>query len=308
MQKKNKVVYIIVGPTAGGKSGLALDLAEHLNGVVINADSLQVYDSLSLLTARPVSEDLKRVPHALYGVLQDPQEAYSVARWHADVLVEIENNFAENKASILVGGTGFYIKALLEGLNDVPEIDPSIRAQLREKSLLPEGREHLYKELQRQDPEGAERLKPGDTQRIIRALEVVLSTGKSLSFWQSNKPIPFAYDHKVIYINPTREEVVFRAKKRLETIFDQGGVDEVKALLGQNISPECTLKKAVGVREIEEYLAGKTTKQEALEKSFIATRQYIKRQQTWFNRQLKADIVINHCYGESDLEQILKEL
>jgi len=308
MKKKNKLVYIIVGPTASGKSSLAVDLAERLDGIVINADSLQVYGSLSLLTARPAPEDLRRVPHALYGVLQDPQEAYSVARWHADALAEIEKAFREEKSPVLVGGTGFYIKALLEGLSDVPEIDPSIRAQLRERSLLPEGGGALYKELQRQDPEGAESLKPKDTQRVIRALEVVLSTGKPLRFWQSKNPVPFAYDHKVIYINPTREEVVFRAKKRLGIIFDRGGIDEVKALLGQTISPECTLKKAVGVREIEEYLAGKATKQGALEKSFIATRQYIKRQQTWFNRQLKADIVMNHCYGESDLEPLLKEL
>lgn len=299
MQKKNKVVYIVVGPTASGKSGLALDLAEHLNGVVINADSLQVYEALSLLTARPTPEDLKRTPHTLYGVIQNPHETYSVARWHAEALCKIEKAFKENKTPILVGGTGLYIKALLEGLNEVPEIDPLIRTRLRERSLSPEGVKALYKDLQRHDPAGFSCLKPNDTQRIIRALEVVLSTGKSLGEWQSKKSTPLAYEHKIIYINPPREEVVARAKKRLEIMFDQGAIEEVKALLGHGISSECSLRKAVGVREIEAYLLGTLTQEEALEKSFIATRQYIKRQQTWFNRQLKADRVIDHCYDRS---------
>jgi len=306
MQKKNKIVYIVVGPTASGKSGLAFDLAEYLNGVVINADSLQVYETLSLLTARPTPEDLKHVPHALYGLVQDPHETYSVARWHADALCEIEKAFKENKTPILVGGTGLYIKALLEGLNEVPEVDPLIRTQLRERSLLQGGIQILYKDLQQQDSEGAARLKPNDTQRIIRALEVVLSTGKPLHEWQSKKSTPLAYEHKVIYINPSREEVVVRAKKRLEIMFEEGAIEEVKALLDQDISSECTLRKAVGVREIEAYLSGNFTKEEAFEKSFIATRQYIKRQQTWFNRQLKADRVIDHCYDSSlNLRMIL---
>lgn len=308
MQKKKKIVYIVVGPTASGKSGLALDLAESLNGVVINADSLQVYGALSLLTARPTPEDLKRAPHALYGVMQDPHETYSVARWHADALCEIEKAFQDERAPIVVGGTGLYIKALLEGLNEIPEVDPLVRTQLRERSLLSEGAEKLYEDLQRQDPEGAARLEPKDTQRIIRALEVVLSTGKPLHGWQCKESTPLAYESKVIYINPPREEVAARSKKRLEIMFDQGAIDEVKALLSQNVSSECSLRKAVGVREIEGYLAGDITKEEALEKSFIATRQYIKRQQTWFNRQLKADVVIDHCYDTLDLEGILKSL
>ncbi|HBN21711.1 MAG TPA: tRNA (adenosine(37)-N6)-dimethylallyltransferase MiaA [Holosporales bacterium] len=307
MQKKNKIVYIVVGSTASGKSGLALDLAEYLNGVVINADSLQVYEALSLLTARPTPEDLKRTPHALYGVVQDPHETYSVARWHADALCEIEKAFKENKTPILVGGTGLYIKALLEGLNEVPEVEPLIRTQLRERSLLQGGIQTLYKDLQQQDSEGAARLKPNDTQRIIRALEVLLSTGKPLHEWQSKKSTPLAYEHKVIYINPSREEVVAHAKKRLEVMFEEGAIEEVKTLLDQGISSECSLRKAVGVREIEAYLSGVLTKEEAFEKSFIATRQYIKRQQTWFSRQLKTDRVIDRCYDSSlNLRMILE--
>lgn len=303
--ENNPTVYIIVGPTASGKSGLALDLAEHLKGVIINADSLQVYAALSILTARPTQEDLNRAPHVLYGTVKNPKESYSVAKWHDDVMHEIENTFAQNKTPVIVGGTGLYIKALLEGLNNVPEIEPSIRETVRQQALTQDGAAQLYQDLQHHDPKGAKDLKANDTQRLIRALEVVLSTGKPLHEWQSTVTTPLSYAHKIIYINPPREEVIERAKERLDVMFEGGALEEVQDLLKQDIPSDCSLKKAVGVREIEAYLAGDLTPEEALEKSFIATRQYIKRQQTWFNRQLKADVTLDHCYRASDLKTIL---
>lgn len=302
------MVYIIVGPTACGKSGLAVALARHLNGVVMNADSMQVYNALSLLTARPSEADLNQVPHCLYGIVNDPNVSYSVAQWRDAAVQEIEQVFQRGKRPVVVGGTGLYIKALLEGLTDIPEGDLKIRDGLRRKAHSPEGLKALYEDLKHKDPIAADRLKPNDAQRIVRALEVLMSTGKPLHEWQNLPVTPFPYKTKIIYINPPREEVVARSQKRLQIMFKEGAIAEVKALLEKGLQDDSPLRKAVGVREIGAYLQGDLTLEEALEKSFIATRQYIKRQQTWFHHQVAPDIVLNQCYEASDFNLILKEL
>lgn len=283
MTRLQKIVHIVVGPTASGKSSKALERAQTLDGVIINADSMQVYGALKVLTARPSLEDLKQAPHVLYGHIANPNEPYSVAQWRREALAEIDRAFKRDKAPLIVGGTGLYIKALLEGLNEIPDIAPSIRADFRARA---QGGENLYTELQHLDPQAAQRLKPADTQRIVRALEVLVSTGKSLKYWQNQRTDPLPYETDITYINPPRETVVAHARKRLEQMFKGGAIQEVESLLSKGLTPESLLRKAVGVREIEAYLAGDLTYEEALEKAFIATRQYIKRQQTWFNRQL----------------------
>lgn len=303
-----KTIYIVAGPTASGKSGLGLALAQHLNGAVINADSMQVYGSLEVLTARPSRADRTAAPHYLYGILADPNMACSVAKWREAALEKIEETFAQGKVPIVVGGTGLYLKALLEGLTEIPETSPEIRENLREKSDTPEGLAALYDALEIEDPVAYERLKPNDAQRIVRALEVVRTTGKTLHEWQKMPSTPLPYDTQIILLNPSREEVVKRSQKRLEHMFQGGVIAEVEALFKAGIQQDSPLKKAVGVREIGAYLTGGLTLEEALEKSFIATRQYIKRQQTWFNHQLKPDIVLNKCYEKADFPALLKDL
>ncbi len=303
-----QTVYIIAGPTASGKSGLGLALAQHLGGVVINADSMQVYGSLEILTARPSAADMALLPHHLYGFINDPNEAFSVAKWREAALGKIEEAFVANNVPVVVGGTGLYLKALLEGLTEIPETDPKIRESLRQKSETSKGLLTLYDTLMIEDPVAHERLKPNDAQRIVRALEVVRSTGKPLHEWQSMPSTPLPYNTKIILLNPSRNDVVARSQKRLKKMFQEGAIKEVEALLEEGVKEDNPLKKAVGVREIEAYLQGNSSLEQALEKSFIATRQYIKRQQTWFTHQLKPDIILDKCYEEEDVLPLLKEL
>ena len=303
-----QTVYIVAGPTASGKSGLGLALAQHLGGVILNADSMQIYGSLEILTARPSAADLAVVPHDLYGIVSDPDAAFSVAKWREMALEKIEETFAQGKVPLVVGGTGLYLRALLEGLSDIPETPPEIREKLRQQAQTSEGLAALYEALKSEDLSAHERLKSNDAQRIVRALEVVRSTGKTLQKWQAMPSTPLPYKTKIILLNPSREDVVKRSQTRLEKMLQGGAITEVEMLLATGIKEDSPLKKAVGVREIEAYLNGTMTLAQALEKSLIATRQYIKRQQTWFNHQLKPDIVLEKCYEEGDVAPLLKEL
>lgn len=285
----NKKVIIVGGPTASGKSRFALQYARDHNGVIINADSMQLYASLSVVTARPTAQDMATVPHALYGVIQNPNEAQSVAKWHALAMKTIKSAFENGRVPIVVGGTGLYLKALLEGLSPVPDINPAIRSHYRQLADTVQNDIELYDMLRIHDPDIAQILKPNDKQRIIRALEVFESTGKSLLYWQAQKGNPLPFPTHMILINPPRERLIQNAEKRLRDMFDQGAIEEVKTLLEAGISNESPLFKAVGVREIKAYLKGEITLVEAMDKSLIATRQYIKRQQTWFAHQMKFD-------------------
>ena len=287
MPEKN--VIIIAGPTASGKSSLAMEKAVQNHGVIINADSMQVYQSLRLLTARPSDDDLQNVPHKLYGIIQDPNEAQSVAAWRPLAVKEIELCFEQGQTPFIVGGTGLYLKALIEGLSSVPEPDHAIRKDLRDQAKTQDGRYEIYKELQALDPEIAKKLDPGNTQRVVRALEVIKSTGKSLLYWQAQPSVPLPYRCHKILINPPREDVVAKAEQRLRHMFDHGAIDEVKALMDQGIYPDSPLIKAVGVREISAYLQGELSIEDAFDLALIATRQYIKRQQTWFKHQMTFD-------------------
>lgn len=272
---------LIAGPTASGKSALALALAEKHNGTVINADSMQVYADLRILTARPPVEEEKRAPHLLFGHI-DGAEAYSAARWAAEARAAIHEAHAGGRLPILVGGTGMYLRTLLEGIAPVPEIDSLIRAEVR---ALPV--EEARAELARLDPETAARLGPIDSLRISRALEVVRSTGKSLRDWQEERHGGIGGEVRIAatILLPDKTWLADRIDRRFRHMVKvaQG---EVEALLARTDVPDdAPVLRAIGVREIGLALSGESNLDEAHFAGSLATRQYAKRQYTWFRRQ-----------------------
>ncbi|MBB4097090.1 tRNA dimethylallyltransferase [Sphingomonas kyeonggiensis] len=272
---------LIAGPTASGKSALALALAEKHNGTVINADSMQVYADLRVLTARPPVEEEKRAPHRLFGHI-DGAEAHSAARWAAEARAAIHEAHEEGRLPILVGGTGMYLRTLLEGIAPVPEIDSLIRAEVR---ALPV--EEARAELARLDPETAARLGPIDSLRISRALEVVRSTGKSLRDWQEERHGGIGGEVRVAatILLPDKTWLADRIDRRFRHMVKvaQG---EVEALLARTDVPDdAPVLRAIGVREIGLALSGESNLDEAHFAGSLATRQYAKRQYTWFRRQ-----------------------
>jgi len=278
-------VALIAGPTASGKSALALALAEKHNGTVINADSMQVYADLRILTARPPIEEEKRAPHRLFGHV-DGAEAHSAARWAVEARAAIHEAHAEGRLPILVGGTGMYLRTLLEGIAPVPEIDSLIRAEVR---ALPV--EQARAELARLDPETAARLGPIDSLRISRALEVVRSTGKSLRDWQEERHGGIGGEVRIAatILLPDKTWLADRIDRRFRHMVKvaQG---EVEALLARTDVPDdAPVLRAIGVREIGLALSGESNLDEAHFAGSLATRQYAKRQYTWFRRQPPAE-------------------
>lgn len=272
---------LIAGPTASGKSALAIALAERTDGVVINCDASQVYRDLSILSARPSNEDMARVPHRLFGHI-DGAEACSAPRWANEAKAEIAAAHREGKLPILVGGTGLYIRTLLDGIAPVPDIDPEIRAAARE---LPVSDAHDA--LLREDPEAAARLAPADTTRVIRALEVVRSTGLPLRAWQAHKEggIDSDITLRPLILLPPRDWLLRRCDARFDAMLSDGAVEEVRAIVKRKLTPELPAMRAIGVREIASWLAGDITPEIMLERGKLATRQYAKRQYTWFSNQ-----------------------
>ena len=277
---------LIAGPTASGKSALALKLAEARGGTVVNADSMQVYRDLRIITARPTPEEETRAPHLLYGHV-DAAENYSVGRWCADVTGALAATKREKRIAIIVGGTGLYFKALTQGLAAVPPIPADIRDAVRAR-LAREGIAALHAELAVRDPAAAARLQPGDRARVTRALEVVLATGRSLLNWhQENKPasVDLAGAAKVFLI-PDRDELARRIDARFDAMMAAGALDEVRALAARRLSPNLPAMKAHGVPWLIRHLNGKIALAQAVEQAKRDTRQYTKRQATWFRNQL----------------------
>lgn len=272
---------VIAGPTASGKSALALALAEQVGGTIINADSAQVYRDLRIVTARPGSAEEARVPHRLYGT-RDGADACSMAAWAADARDEIATAHASGRLPILCGGTGLYLRTLVEGIAPVPEIDPAVRATVR--AMAP-GEAHLA--LVRDDPEAAQRLRPGDTTRTQRALEVVRSTGRTLASWQAEKAggIGETVALRPLILLPPRAWLLERCDARLQKIFSDEGIEEVRLLLERRLPAVAPVMLAIGVPEIAAFLGGTLSHAEALAAARMATRQYAKRQYTWFRRQ-----------------------
>lgn len=283
-------VALIAGPTASGKSGLAIELALALENAgiaarIINADSAQVYADLQILSARPDAEEMRGIDHRLFGAW-DGAQACSAADWAARAKQEISSAHAQGAVPILVGGTGMYLQVLLEGIAPIPEIDPSVRAEIRAMNVA-----QAYGALEALDPERADILNPADSQRIARALEVVRSTGRTLGDWQSAKTggiEPEILLHPLIML-PDRDWLYDRCDHRFVHMIEQGALDEVTKLLERGLGPGLPVMRAIGVSSIADFLHGELTREEMIMAGQQATRNYAKRQFTWFRNQPSAN-------------------
>ena len=276
---------LIAGPTASGKSALALALAERAGGEIVNADASQVYRELRVLSARPSAEEEARAPHHLFGHV-DGAEAMSAARWAAEAKALITDVHARGRLPVLVGGTGLYLRTLLDGIAPVPDIDPEVRAAVR---ALPVTQAHAL--LAREDPSAAVRLAPADTTRVARALEVVRSTGRPLADWQRERAggIAGEVSLRALVLLPDRETLGAQIDARAAVMLDRGGIAEVAALLTRGLPADAPVLRAIGVPEIGRLLAGEATRNETLAALRLATRRYAKRQCTWFRHQPPAE-------------------
>jgi tRNA dimethylallyltransferase len=289
-------VLIIAGPTASGKSVLALELADLFGGTVINADSMQIYRDLRILTARPDATAEARAPHRLYGFL-DAAERGSVAHWRALALDEIAAATRAGKLPIIVGGTGLYLRALEKGLAPVPEIPEQIRREATDSYRLLGGvgfRERLA-EL---DPEGA-RLMPGDRQRLVRAYEVIRATGRPLGAWQAEPSPPAAYRFGTILLMPPREWLYAGCDARFARMIEAGALAEVVSLAARGLDPELPAMKALGVPELLQHLRGEIALEVAVTAAQQGTRRYAKRQMTWFRHQMLPELRLEEPLSES---------
>lgn len=280
-----KPALLIMGPTASGKSALALALAERIGGEIINADSMQVYRDFRILTARPSLEEEAQAPHHLYGHV-DAAERYSTGRWLTDALAAIADIRARGQTPILVGGTGLYFKALTQGLAEMPSIDPELRGALQERAAT-EGAPALYAELAKLDPQTAARLEPNDTPRIIRALEVIETTGESITSFQANTKPALAPDQwRGLALTPDREALYAAINTRFDKMLEQGALDEVRAFAARNLDPTLPATKAHGAPALTAYLRGEISLAAATEIGQRDTRRYAKRQFTWIANQM----------------------
>src|SRR3569833_386869 len=277
---------LIAGPTASGKSALALDLAEAVNGTVINTDSMQVYRDLRVITARPTIEEEARVPHRLYGHV-DAAVNYSAGAWVADAAAVLAEVQASGRQPILIGGTGLYFKALTRGLSHVPPVPDAIREAVRHR-LEQLGPEALHEELGKRDPEAAHRLKPRDRVRIARALEVVEATGRPLAEWHAHGLPPLLPPEGVValFLAPERAALYERSDRRFIAMTTEGALEEAAALAARGLDPLLPAMKAHGVPALVRHLAGELSREEAIAIGQIDTRHYAKRQFTWFRHQL----------------------
>ena len=306
-------VIAIGGPTASGKSALALSLAERVGGSVINADSMQVYRELRVLTARPEANDAARVPHRLYGHVP-ARERYSADRYQAEACAAMAEVAAEGRVPILVGGTGLYFRAVMEGFSPLPDISADARAAAA-ADLARLGPSGLYQRLAAVDPVTAARLAPADRQRIQRAWEVWLASGKPMSAWHA-EPVHDgrpAFRFTVVRMLPDRAALYDRCDKRLEAMIRQGALDEVSSLITQGLSPTLPAMKALGVAPLAAALAGQISHAQAVATAQQQTRNYAKRQFTWFRNQWpptgdRVTLHACHDHNEQQSEDSMRRL
>jgi len=278
---------LIAGPTASGKSALAMALAEKIGGVIVNADSMQVYRDLRIITARPTHAEEARVPHRLFGHV-DAARNYSVGAWCRDAGEALKDIARQGRVPILVGGTGLYFKALTSGLAAVPSVPADIRSGVRGQ-LQREGAAVLHAELARLDPATAQRVTVNDRARISRALEVVLATGRPLSDWHREGLPPLIEPGRAakVFLTCERKDLVRRIEKRFAAMLNDGALEEVKQLAARKLDHSLPAMKAHGVPWLMRYLNGEISRDEAMAGAVMDTRRYAKRQLTWFRNQLK---------------------
>jgi tRNA dimethylallyltransferase len=277
-------IWLIAGPTASGKSAYALDLAQRTGGEIVNADSMQIYAGLRVLTAGPSPDETARAPHHLFEVV-DAAVGWSVGRWleaATAVLAEIESR---GNPAIIVGGTGLYFRALTHGLADVPPV-PETQREISGLLYAARGEEAFREILKPLDPQAEARIEMGDRQRLVRAHAVAIATGKSLTAWQTDtKPALRPDDWKGLVLDPPRAELYARCDARLSVMVEHGALDEVRAMEARGLDPSLPALKAVGYREFAAHLRGETTLDQALDAARQETRRYAKRQLTWFRNQ-----------------------
>ena len=294
---------MIGGPTASGKSALAADAATRFDGVVVNADSMQLYRDLPILTSWPDDALRARAPHRLYGVL-DGAERCSAGRWRSMAMAEIERIHGDGALPILVGGTGLYLRALLEGLAPVPAIPDAVREAVRALHER-EGSAGLHARLAERDPEAAGRLEPGDSQRVMRAYEVIEATGRSLLAWQAERHDAYSGHAVTLILEPPRDALYDACNERFERMMATGALDEAARLKARGLDPGLPVMKAVGVQALLDHLCGVTTLERAVELGRQATRRYAKRQTTWFRTQMPGDARMPDRYrAESKRESL----
>ncbi len=279
-------LIIIGGPTGSGKSALALDLAERIGGAIVNADSMQQYRDLRIITARPTLADHSRAPHYLYGHLPANKPG-SVGQWLRQATRVIDEIKSQERVPIVVGGTGLYLRALLRGIAAVPDVPSEIRITTT-KRFDELGVPGFHQELAKRDPEQAALLEPGDRQRLIRAAEVLEATGKSLLYWRTQPQMRAVLPEPIVGVAllPPRADLHVRIEQRLQTMIDAGALDELDVLRSKNLSPDLPLMKAVAVPELLAHLEGKLDLTTAIRRASAKTRQYAKRQMTWLRHQL----------------------
>ncbi len=279
-------LWVVAGPTASGKSALALDLAEAFRGTIINADALQLYRELPILTAQPDRAALDRVPHRLYGCLSAGEPA-SAGLWRGRALAEVEAALSAGRRPILVGGTGLYLKALSQGLSPVPPV-PRAERDAAGDLLERIGPAALHARLAGEDPRTAARLSPNDSQRILRAWSVLRASGRPLSYWRDQKGEPGPALRWLVLL-PDRDRLREAVATRFDAMLQAGALQEVETLVAQGLSDDLPAMKAVGVRELSAVLSGGLSLDEARTRAIAATRQYLKRQTTWLRHQVMAE-------------------
>lgn len=305
---KQKPVIVIGGPTASGKSALALALARQFGGEIVNADSMQIYEDLPVVTARPTAGDRDRAAHHLYGVL-GMEERCSAGQWRDRALDAISDIHRRDGLPIVVGGTGLYLKSLMTGLHNMPAVPAEIRDDLNRR-LEEEGADALHAELSSADPDTAKRLNPADGQRIVRALEIFLHTGRGLRSWQTGKTEEAPADLRFFSVGllPPREDLYATANDRFDMMLDDGAVEEVESLLARSPAEDFPLLKAVGVPPIRAYLGNEIDSDRLRELGKRDTRRYAKRQMTWFRHQFIPQMTIETKYSEINSDQNFSEI
>ena len=276
-------LFLIAGPTASGKTALALRLAAQLGGEIVNADALQLYRDLRVLSARPTPQEEARLPHHLFGVA-DAAEGWSVGRWLAAATPVLQAIEARGRPAIVVGGTGLYFRALTQGLAALPSVPAAVRLRIQAHFEVL-GEAGFRAELRTVDPAAEARISPGDRQRLIRALEVHAATGRALSDWQADAAPAFAQAFQALVLEPPRDALYARCDARFEAMMQAGALEEARALVARDLAPDLPAMKAVGLRELAAHLQGETGLDEAVALARQQTRRYAKRQLTWFRNQ-----------------------